>query len=143
MPHPFSLLGTYGHDDHPYLRICFPGTGFTGKTWICCQSAALQQSARSFPLSYKQLFSSKKKLFLSFTSFCFVGRFVFLARFVGSLSYICIAQQTKKLLKERLLIIKNVVRFPNPLAFGSDFSSQAGTLSRKMYQQIFHFLPRC
>ena len=36
------------------------------------------------------------KSFSSYTSFCAVAGFLFSARFVGSLSYICIAQQTKK-----------------------------------------------
>ena len=42
------------------------------------------------------------------------------------------AKNQKKKICTTRKSMENVVRFPNPLDIGSDFSSQAGTLSRKM-----------
>ena len=53
-----------GHDDHPDWRMSFPGIRFTGKTGICCQSTAFQQSGGSFILkcSFKKFFFIHKFL---------------------------------------------------------------------------------
>ena len=58
------LMLVCGHDDHPDWRMSFPGIRFTGKTGICCQSTAFQQSGGSFILkcSFKKFFFIHKFL---------------------------------------------------------------------------------
>ena len=75
-------LYTCGHDDDPYKRMCFPGSGFTGKTWSCCQSAKFQQSGGFFTIIYMLSSYYKKRVFIHkflcccrlciFSTFCWV-----------------------------------------------------------------------
>ena len=75
-------LYTCGHDDDPYKRMCFPGSGFTGKTWSCCQSAKFQQSGGFFTIIHMLSSYYKKRVFIHkflcccrlciFSTFCWV-----------------------------------------------------------------------